>query len=276
MLKEKFDYIFFTGGIDTGRKVLAAAAEHVTPVTLELGGKCPCIVDSDIDIEKAATRITFGKYLNSGQTCIAPDYLIAHKDIKDKLVGRIRQKIKDMYGANPKESIDFGRIISDREFDRVASYAEGINTDRSARYIEPSVMENQPADSLIMNEEIFGPILPVITYSTIDEAINYVNAREKPLVLYIFSNDKKVQERVLNETSSGVACVNDVVVQLSAPGLPFGGVGSSGFGRYRGKFGFDTFSNLKGVMKQTNAIDIPLRYAPLSKFALKVFKFFLR
>jgi acyl-CoA reductase-like NAD-dependent aldehyde dehydrogenase len=276
MLKEKFDYIFFTGGPETGKKVLAAAAEHITPVTLELGGKCPCIVDADIDIEKTAARIAFGKWLNAGQTCVAPDYLIAHKEIKDKLVEKIKQNMVKMFGSNPEESSDFGRIISNNEFDRVASYAQGINTDKASRYIAPSIVENPPLDSVIMKEEVFGPILPVITYNTIDEAISYVNDREKPLVLYIFSRNKKVQEKVLNETSSGNACVNDVVVQLSAPGLPFGGAGGSGFGRYRGKFGFDTFSNLKSVMKQTNLIDIPLRYAPLSKFALKVFKFFLR
>jgi aldehyde dehydrogenase (NAD+) len=276
MLKEKFDYIFFTGGHETGKKVLAAAAEHITPVTLELGGKCPCIVDSDIDIEKTAARIAFGKYLNAGQTCVAPDYLIVHKDIKDRLVEKIKQNITKMFGANPEQSSDFGRIISNNEFDRVASLAKGINIDKAEKYIEPSIVENPPADSGIMKEEIFGPLLPVITYNTIDEAINHVNGREKPLVLYVFSRNKKVQERFLNETSSGNAVINDVVVLFSAAGLPLGGAGLSGFGRYRGKYGFDTFSNLKAVMQQTNLIDIPLRYAPVGTLALKVFKFFLR
>jgi aldehyde dehydrogenase (NAD+) len=276
VLDEKYDYIFFTGGQEAGKKVLAAAAEHITPVTLELGGKCPCIVDCDIDIEKTAARIAFGKYLNAGQTCVAPDYLIVHRDIKEKLVEKIRQNMLKMFGPNPEESADFGRIINDKEYDRVDSYAKGINTDKAEKYIEPSIVLDPPADSAIMKEEIFGPIMPVITYNTIEEAIDHVNSREKPLILYVFSKNKKIQEKVLNETSSGNACINDVVVPFSASDLAFGGAGGSGFGRYRGKYGFDTFSNLKGVMKQTNLIDIPFRYAPVGKFALKVFKFFLR
>ena len=282
ILKEKFDYIFFTGGEDTGKKILSAAAKHITPVTLELGGKCPCIVDSDIDLEKTAKRIVFGKFLNAGQTCVAPDYILAEKGIKDRLVQKIKQNIARMYGDNPQKSADYGRIINNGQFDRIAGYldcgdiAAGGKMDRRTGYMEPVLLENVPPGSRVMRDEIFGPVLPVIAYTGLEEAIDFVNKRQKPLVLYYFSRDKKKQEKVLNETSSGSACVNDTVIQLSSKELPFGGTGNSGFGRYRGKSSFDTFSNVKSVLKQTNLFDLNLRYPPVAKWAMKLLKLFLK
>ena len=276
VLNEKFDYIFFTGGSETGRKVLHAAAENITPVTLELGGKCPCIVHDDCDFEKTVTRITAGKFLNAGQTCVAPDYILAHKGMRLIIGDAIRAKAAAMYGEDAYLSKDFGRIINGRELDRLAEAAPQAKVFKDKKYIEPLVIENADVGSVIMKEEVFGPVLPVVYYDSIEEAIEFVNKREKPLVLYLFTKNRQIMKKVLAETSSGSACVNDTVVHMSNPAMPFGGAGTSGFGRYRGKAGFDTFSNMKSVMVQTNLFDLKLRYPPVSKAVHALLKMIFR
>ncbi|MHB8085701.1 MAG: aldehyde dehydrogenase [Dehalococcoidia bacterium] len=268
LLQQKFDYIFYTGGGVVGKSVMKAAAEHLTPVTLELGGKCPCIVDSDIDLEKAVKRIAWGKFMNAGQTCNAPDYLLVQRDVKNSVVEGLKKSIMEFYGPDIKASQDYGRIINRRHFDRIISYLMdgeviyGGQSDAESLYIVPTLMENVRAESRLMQEEIFGPILPVLEYSVLDEAIRFINSRPKPLALYLFSNDREVQKKVLRETSSGGVCINDTVVQIAYLQLPFGGVGDSGFGKYHAKHSFDLFSNRKGIMLQTVEQDLAIRYPP--------------
>lgn len=268
LLTEKFDHIFFTGGTNVGRIVMEAAAKYLTPVTLELGGKSPCIVDTDINLEYAAKRITWGKFINAGQSCIAPDYLLVTEAIKQQFIEKIQKCIAEFYGAQPANSPDYGRIIDRKQFDRlVALLADGKivfggETDAESRYIAPTVIELASLDVPAMQSEIFGPILPVVTYQDISEAIAIVNQGSKPLALYLFSRDRNLQKRVLEETSSGSACINDTVLQFVVPTLPFGGVGSSGMGKYHGKASFDIFSHYKSVLYRSLAIEINLRYPP--------------
>ena len=268
LLAEKFDSIFFTGGTNVGRIVMEAAAKHLSPVTLELGGKSPCIVDNDINIEYTARRITWGKFINAGQSCIAPDYLLVDREIKEKLIEEIQKCIGQFYGDRPANSPDYGRIINQKQFNRlVALLADGKiviggETDADTRYIAPTIIELTSLDVPVMQSEIFGPILPVITYQDVSEAIAIVNQRANPLALYLFSRNKNLQQRVLQETSSGSACINDTVMQFGVPTLPFGGVGSSGIGKYHGKASFDTFSHYKSVLHRSLAIEIKLRYPP--------------
>ena len=268
LLTEKFDHIFFTGGTNVGRIVMEAAAKYLTPVTLELGGKSPCIVDTDINLEYAAKRITWGKFINAGQSCIAPDYLLVPEAIKQQFIEKIQKCITEFYGAQPANSPDYGRIIDRKQFDRlVALLADGKivfggETDAESRYIAPTVIELASLDVPAMQSEIFGPILPVVTYQDISEAIAIVNQGSKPLALYLFSRDRNLQKRVLAETSSGSACINDTVLQFVVPTLPFGGVGSSGMGKYHGKASFDIFSHYKSVLYRSLAIEINLRYPP--------------
>jgi aldehyde dehydrogenase (NAD+) len=268
LLAEKFDHIFFTGGTTVGKIVMEAAAKHLTPVTLELGGKSPCIVDIDINIEATAKRITWGKFINAGQTCIAPDYLLVDKRIKNQLLDEIGKCLKEFYGDNPAKSPDYGRIITQKNFDRLVNLLKngeiiiGGETNRSERYIAPTVIENVSLTDPIMQEEIFGPILPVIEYSEISEAIALINCHPKPLALYLFTQNKNLQKRVLQETSSGGVCINDTVMQVSVSSLPFGGVGDSGIGSYHGKASFDTFSHYKSVLHKPFWLDIKLLYPP--------------
>lgn len=270
LLAEKFDYIFFTGSAHIGKVVMEAAAKTLTPVTLELGGKSPCIVEPDIDIEVAARRITWGKFLNAGQTCIAPDYLLVHRAVKKDLVAAIQRSIRDFYGEDPYASPDYARIISDKHFSRVSALLQdgdivaGGQTNPAERYIAPTVMENVSVDARVMQEEIFGPILPVLSHSELSEAISIINSRPKPLALYLFSQDRAKQKQVFEQTSSGGLCLNDTVVHFSIPELPFGGVGNSGIGRYHGRASFDTFSNYKSVLKRYFLFDLDLRYPPYS------------
>jgi aldehyde dehydrogenase (NAD+) len=267
-LTEKFDYIFFTGGTNVGKIVMEAAAKHLTPVSLELGGKSPCIVDADANLEYAARRIAWGKLINAGQSCVAPDYLLVHQAIKEKLINEIQKSIFEFYGTQPMDSPDYGRIIDRKQFDRlVALLADGKivyggETNAETRYIAPTLIELTSLDVPAMQSEIFGPILPVITYQDISEAIAIANQRPKPLALYLFSRNKNLQQRVLQATFSGSACINDTVVQFAVPTLPFGGVGNSGMGKYHGKASFDTFSNYKSVLYRSLAIEIKLRYPP--------------
>jgi acyl-CoA reductase-like NAD-dependent aldehyde dehydrogenase len=237
-------------------------------VTLELGGKSPCIVEADIDLETAARRITWGKFINAGQTCIAPDYLLAHRSVKKDLLERIKACIREFYGGAPAKSPDYGRIVNARQFDRLAGLLgegkiiAGGQTNRDELYIAPTVIDGVSWDAPVMEDEIFGPILPVFEYTDLTEAIAKVNERPKPLALYFFSKDKQKQERVLRETSSGGVCINDTVMQVAVTELPFGGVGNSGIGSYHGKASFDTFSHYKSVLRKSFLLDLKWRYAP--------------
>ena len=268
LLAEKFDHIFFTGGTEIGRIVMAAAAQHLTSVTLELGGKSPCIVDSDIHLDRAAKRIVWGKLINTGQTCIAPDYLLVHRQIKTDLITRIKHYIQEFYGENPAQSPDYGRIIHDRHFERLITFLDrgeiilGGEYNLDERYLAPTLIDGVTWDDPVMREEIFGPILPILTYDELEAAISQVNARPKPLALYFFSRDRQKQERILQATSSGGVCLNDTVMQVGVNTLPFGGVGESGIGSYHGKASFDTFSHFKSVLKRKFWLDLGWRYAP--------------
>ena len=268
LLAERFDHIFYTGSTRVGKIVMEAASHHLTPVTLELGGKSPCIVDADVHVEYAARRIAWGKFFNAGQTCIAPDYLLVDAGIKQAFLKVLKERILGFYGIDPSLSPDYARIINSNHFNRLCSYLSqgdiviGGRTKPEERYIAPTVMDNVALEAPIMTEEIFGPILPVVSYTDLDEAINFVNARPKPLSLYIFTRDKAKQDRVLSGTSSGAVCINDVVVQFASHYLPFGGVGDSGMGKYHGGTSFETFSHTKSIVRNTLCFDIPLRYAP--------------
>jgi aldehyde dehydrogenase (NAD+) len=268
MLSYRYDYIFFTGGVEIGKTIARAAAEFLTPTTLELGGKSPCIVDKQVDIETAARRIAWGKFLNGGQTCVAPDYLLLHDAVKEKFYKAFAKSVKEFYGNNPQDSADYPRIINDRHFNRLAALIKdgeiivGGQTDADTRYIAPTLIEIDSLDHPLMSDEIFGPILPVLTIQSIDEAISIVKQFEKPLAFYIFSNNYSNQQKCLNTVQFGGGCVNDTVSHFINDGLPFGGVGNSGVGAYHGKFSFDTFTHKKGVCHKVTWPDVPLRYPP--------------
>jgi aldehyde dehydrogenase (NAD+) len=268
LLAEKFDHIFYTGNGTVGRVVMQAAAKNLTPVTLELGGKSPCIVDADVDLAVAARRIAWGKFFNAGQTCIAPDYVLCHKSVEKPLLDALRAVVEEWYGEDPKRSSDFGRIINDRHHARLTALLGagevvfGGTHDASQRYIAPTVLRSVPADAPVMREEIFGPILPVLAVGSIDEAISFINARDKPLALYVFSRDKRNVERILGATTSGGVCVNDALSHIMPAGLPFGGVGPSGMGAYHGRYTFETFTHAKSVLDRSTMLDPSLRYPP--------------
>ena len=282
LLEHKFDYIFYTGSETVGKIVMKAAAQHATPLTLELGGKSPCVVDENCNLERAAKRITWGKFLNAGQTCVAPDFLLVHKNAREKLIREMKKWIEKFYGERPCDSADYGRIINESHFDRLSKLLKdgkvvlGGQTNREELYISPSVIEDIPDNASLMNEEIFGPILPVLEFNNVSGAIDLINKKPKPLALYIFSRDKGFQQRIISETSSGSVCINDTIVHLTVPNLPFGGVGKSGFGRYHGKAGFDTFSNPKSVFRQTMLFDIPKRFPPADELGLKILRYLLK
>lgn len=268
LLEQKYDYIFFTGSSSFGRSVAIKAAETLTPVTLELGGKSPVIVTNSANIKIAARRIVWGKFMNSGQTCIAPDYLFVDHRIKETLICSIKDEITKQYGESPHTSESYGRIIRTEAFDRVVNMIKdgdivcGGDYDRASLYIAPTLIDNVKSDSKLLNEEIFGPILPIIEYKDLDQVKNTINSRAKPLALYVFSGDKKESEGLLRDISSGGACVNDVVIHIANDNLPFGGVGGSGYGKYHGKWSFDTFSNVRSLVKSSVYIDVPVRYSP--------------
>ncbi|WP_088893568.1 aldehyde dehydrogenase [Leptolyngbya ohadii] len=268
VLNEKFDHIFFTGGTAIGKIVMSAAAKHLTPVTLELGGKSPCIVDTDIDLQTAVKRIVWGKFINAGQTCIAPDYLLVDRRIKPQVIEAITATLRELYGEDPANSPDYGRIISDRHYERLVHLMQGGQailggqTNRDDRYIAPTVLDSVNLDSPLMQEEIFGPLLPVIEYGDIQEAIDLILSKPKPLALYLFSRNSQLQQRILQETSSGGVCLNETVMHVGVAQLPFGGVGESGIGKYHGKASFDTFSHYKSVLAKPFWLDLPWRYAP--------------
>ena len=271
LLAEKFDHLFFTGGTRVGKIVMQAAAQQLTSVTLELGGKNPCIVDTDVPIDLAAKRIAWGKFLNAGQICIAPDYLLVDRRIKEDLLTALKQTITEFFGEDPAQSPDFSRIINDRQFMRLQQLLDngellvGGETDREQRYIAPTILDKIQWEDPIMEEEIFGPILPVLEYDDLDEVIARINDRPKPLSLYLFSRDQRKQNKVLRQTSSGGVCLNDTVLQVAAWHLPFGGVGESGIGAYHGKASFDVFSHQKSVLKKPFWLDASWRYAPYAQ-----------
>ncbi|HYW21729.1 MAG TPA: aldehyde dehydrogenase [Nodularia sp. (in: cyanobacteria)] len=268
LLAEKFDHIFFTGGTAIGKIVMEAAAKHLTPVTLELGGKSPCIIDTEINLEYTVKRIVWGKFINAGQTCIAPDYLLVDQKIKKDLVDGMKKCLKEFYGDNPATSPDYARIISQKQFDRLANLIKdgqiiiGGETNPEERYIAPTLLDHVSLTDAVMQEEIFGPILPIIEYTDITEAIALINSKPKPLALYLFTQNKNLQKQVLQSTSSGGVCINDTVMQVGVSSLPFGGVGDSGIGSYHGKASFDTFSHYKSVLKNYFWLDLNWRYAP--------------
>ncbi|MBW4447823.1 MAG: aldehyde dehydrogenase [Spirirestis rafaelensis WJT71-NPBG6] len=268
LLAEKFDHIFFTGGTAVGKIVMEAAAKHLTPVTLELGGKSPCIVDSDINLEQTVRRITWGKFLNAGQTCIAPDYLLVDKKIKDNLLAGIQKCLKEFYGDNPATSPDYARVINQKHFNRLVNLLKdgkiiaGGESNSEESYIAPTVIDKVSSTDAVMQEEIFGPILPVIEYTDIGEAIGLINSRPKPLALYLFSQNKNLQKQVCQQTSSGGVCINHTVIQVGVSSLPFGGVGESGIGKYHGKASFDTFSHYKSVLYKPFLLDVKWLYPP--------------
>lgn len=268
LLHEHFDYIFFTGGVTVGKLVMEKAARHLTPVSLELGGKSPCIVDETADLKLAAKRIVWGKFLNAGQTCVAPDYLLVQKNVKEKLVKYMGKMIQKMYGQDPCNNPEYPKIINEKHFKRLYNLIQGehIAFGGSAKsqtnQIAPTVLDKVNWESPVMQEEIFGPILPVMTYYDLQEAIDMVNARPKPLALYLFTKSRRQESKVLKSISYGGGCINDTIVHLANSHMPFGGVGTSGMGGYHGKASFDTFTHYKSIMKKALWLDIPLRYAP--------------
>lgn len=276
LFNERFDITFFTGSADVGKIVMKAASIHLTPVVLELGGKSPCIVDADANINIAARRIAWGKMINAGQTCIAPDYLFAHRSIKDELLDKIAKNIKEMYGNDIKASRFYPRIVNQRAIDRLEKLMNqgkihtGGEVDEKERFIAPTIIDNVNPDFLIMQEEIFGPILPVMTFDHIDETIEYINKNEKPLAFYYFGKNRNAKE-VLAKTTSGGACINDTLMHITNHKLPFGGVGNSGLGNYHGQESFLAFSNKRAIVTTPTWIDLPMKYAPF-----KYFKFIKR
>ena len=277
LLKERFDYIFYTGGTEGGKAVMRAAAEHLTPLTLELGGKSPCIVDSDAKLSLSAKRIVWGKFLNAGQTCVAPDHLYVHSSIKKQFLEKLLYWIRHFYTEDPATSPDYPRIINERHFERLLKLmGEGTilcggNVDRSARFIAPTVIDGITWNDPVMQEEIFGPILPVLTFNNINEVIAQINAHPKPLAMYYFGTNNV--EQLLEQTSAGGVCVNETITHLLNPEMPFGGVGGSGFGAYHGKYSFDTFTHYKPIMIKSSTVDLPMRYPPNLNKNLKMLKF---
>jgi aldehyde dehydrogenase (NAD+) len=280
LLAERFDHIFYTGNGRVGRVVMQAAAKHLTPVTLELGGKSPCIVDAECDLEVAARRIAWGKFVNCGQTCVAPDYVLVHPSREEELVKLLAKNIREFYGDDPQRSPDLARIVSDQHVDRLAKLMEsgtatvGGQVDRADRYIAPTILQNVSPESPVMQDEIFGPILPILPVANIDDAIRFVNQREKPLALYVFTSRQEVEDAVLARTSAGGVSVNTVVWHVGNFHLPFGGVGESGMGAYHGRHGFETFSHHKSVLKKSTKVDPKLAYPPYTRFKKALIKRF--
>ncbi|XP_049494028.1 aldehyde dehydrogenase family 3 member A2 isoform X1 [Panthera uncia] len=283
LLKQRFDHILYTGSTAVGKIVMEAAAKHLTPVTLELGGKSPCYVDRDCDLDVACRRIAWGKYMNCGQTCIAPDYVLCEPSLQNQIVQKIKETVKEFYGENIKESPDYERIINLRHFKRIQSLLEGQKiafggeTDEATRYIAPTILTDVDPETKVMQEEIFGPILPIVPVRNADEAIKFINNREKPLAFYIFSHNEKLIRRMIDSTSSGGVTANDVIMHFMLSSLPFGGVGSSGMGAYHGKHSFDTFSHQRPCLLKTLKREGPnkLRYPPNSQSKVDWAKFFL-
>ena len=282
LLHEHFDYIFFTGSQAVGKEVMRNAAEYLTPVTLELGGKSPCIVDQTADIRLAARRVVFGKYLNCGQTCVAPDYIYCQRSVKDTFIKEVQKQIRKQYGRHPLDNPDYGKIINDKHFDRILGLidekkvVQGGGSDRKTLRIEPTVMDNVAFSDPVMQEEIFGPVMPILTFDSIDEVIHRVNAMPHPLALYLFTSDKKTEKKVISRCGFGGGCINDTIIHLATTEMGFGGFGESGMGAYHGKIGFDTFTHYKSIVDKKTWLDLPMRYQPYRKLHEKMVRFFLK
>lgn len=283
LLEQKFDFVFFTGSQAVGKEVLRHTAEHLTPAVLELGGKSPCIVDKSANIALAAKRIVFGKFLNCGQTCVAPDYILCESSVKDKFINEVASQIKIQYGDNPLKNKDYGKIINQKHFERLCGLIDknkviiGGETDCGSNRIAPTVMDNVTENDAVMGEEIFGPIMPILTFDDFDKMVDNLKDKDKPLALYLFSSDKGQIKRITTELSYGGGCINDVVVHLSTSEMGFGGVGQSGMGSYHGKDGFDAFSHYKSIMDKKTWLDLPMRYQPYkNKMYEKLLHLFLK
>lgn len=281
ILNEKYDYIFFTGSTDVGKQVMKAAANTLTPISLEMGGKCPVVVTEDANIPLSARRILWGKILNAGQSCVAPDYILVQKKVKAQLISELQSCMKDFFGTDPEQSPDYCRIINAANLDRLNRYLPGsqiicggISTPET-RYFSPTLVEGMNPDHPVLKEEIFGPVLPVIEYQELEEAIRFITARSRPLALYIFSNSKAKRKEIIQRTQSGAVCINETVVYFINPYLPFGGVGKSGMGRYHGRYSFETFSYRRSFMYKSNLIDLPVRYPPYRN-KLNIIRYFIR
>jgi aldehyde dehydrogenase (NAD+) len=277
LLEQPFDYIFFTGSVPVGKVIMEAAAKQLIPVTLELGGKSPCIVDDTANIPLAAKRIAFGKVTNAGQTCVAPDYLFVHESVKERFIKEFQKAVRDFYGKNPLANDSYGKIVNERHFNRLTAYLEdgeiltGGRVDHASLKIEPTLMVPKDASVPVMQDEIFGPIFPVLGYDDLNEVIDFINDRPKPLALYLFTSDDGVADKVNGSISYGGGCVNDTLMHLATPYLPFGGVGESGIGSYHGESSFTAFSHYKSILKQTTKFDVSFKY-PNSKLGLKIIK----
>ena len=282
LLRQKFDMIFFTGSKAVGKEVLRCAAEHLTPAVLELGGKSPCIVEKSAKIGLAAKRIVFGKYLNCGQTCVAPDYILCDASLRDELIAAIQKEITAQFGADPMANANYGKIINEKHYHRLMGLIDpakvvcGGTGDEATQRIAPTVMQDVTWDDAVMGEEIFGPILPVLTYTDLDAALAQIEAHPHPLALYLFSEDKAVQRKVLDRCHFGGGCLNDTIIHLATSEMPFGGVGESGIGGYHGKAGFEAFSHLRSIVDKKTWIDMPVRYQPYEKQSMKMLRFFLK
>ena len=282
LLNEHFDYIFFTGSQTVGKEVMRHAAAHLTPVTLELGGKSPCIVEESANIKLAAKRIVFGKYLNCGQTCVAPDYIYCDRKIKDQLVHEIKHQIKKQFKSAPLTNKTYGKIINEKHFDRITKLIKpskvvyGGKYDRTTLKIEPTVMDHVTFDDAVMQEEIFGPVLPILTYDSLDQAIHKVNSMVHPLALYLFTSDKTAARKVTTRCGFGGGCINDTIIHLATSEMGFGGFGESGMGSYHGKDGFQTFSHYKSIVDKKTWLDLPMRYQPYRKINEKLIHMFLK
>ncbi len=282
LLEMKFDYIFFTGGKVVGREVMRRAAEHLTPVTLELGGKSPCIVDKTANIPLAAKRIVFGKFLNCGQTCVAPDYIYCDEAVREKLLQEIGRQIRVQYGEKPLDNEDYGKIINRKHFDRICGLIDrektviGGERDEEAQRIAPTVMDRVTWEDAVMGEEIFGPVLPVLTYSSLEEAVKKIRSMPCPLALYMFSSDKRNISYVKERVSFGGGCINDTLIHLATSAMGFGGVGESGMGSYHGRHGFETFTHRKSMVDKKTFLDLPMRYQPYTGWKDKMIQIFVR
>ncbi len=282
LLQEKFDYIFFTGGTEVGRIVMQAAAKNLTPVSLELGGKSPCIIDKTANLSLAAKRIAFGKFLNAGQTCVAPDYVMVQEDVKDEFILKLQKWLNHFFGDTPLENDDLPKIINQHHYERLMKLMEGENIviggkgDDSRNLIEPTILDGITKDSVIMKEEIFGPILPIMTYHHISDVIEYVTKHPKPLACYLFTTDSTVSHTVVKNISFGGGCINDTIIHLATPYMGFGGVGESGMGSYHGIESFHTFSHRKSIVKKANWLDLSMRYHPYNQKNLTLIRKFLK
>lgn len=282
LLQQRFDMIFFTGGKTVGREVLRHAAEYLTPVTLELGGKSPCIVDSTAKIRLAAKRIVFGKYLNCGQTCVAPDYILCDKRIRDELITAILAEIEKQFGKEPLKNPNYGKIINEKHFERILGLINGEKlvyggqSEPESLRIAPTVLNNITWDDVVMGEEIFGPLLPILTFDTLDEALDTVESHPHPLALYFFSEDKAAQKKVLDTCRFGGGCINDTIIHLATSDMPFGGVGESGMGSYHGRVGFETFSHYRSIVDKKTWMDLPIRYQKYTGLKEKMMRMFLK